>query len=307
MNQWNLEANMIYERPVFRTLGDTALNVEFGDETSIPLNFRILGVDAAIHQSPPKGIIETNPQVRALGIVYDPLSVTRSYLVGKLSEIIEAGGKVDKLASRRLTIPALYDDPWSSECAKASGVRNNMEFIAEFNNMTVAQVIEAHTSCDYWVTGVGFVPGAFMSYAMDPKFRIGAPLYRTPRTWTHSRLLNFGGTTSTIYPMRVPGGGQLFGRTPLNIFEPEQKNAAFRDSPVLAKAGDRHRYIAIARDEYDDIRAQVEAGTYDYAIEEDTFDCASYLARLEEQGEPLEKHDPDATWDETENAISGPA
>jgi len=298
---------MIYERPVFRTLGDTALNIEFGDETSIPLNFRILGVDAAIHQSPPKGIIETNPQVRALGIVYDPLSVSRSYLIGALSEFIEAGSEVDKLASRRLTIPALYDDPWSSECAEAFGVRNNMDFIAEFNDMTVAQVIEAHTGCDYWVTGVGFVPGAFMSYAMDPKLRIGAPLYRTPRTWTHSRLLNFGGTTSTIYPMRVPGGGQLFGRTPLNIFEPEQKNAAFRDSPVLAKAGDRHRYIAIMRDEYDDIRAQVETGAYDYAIEEDTFDCDGYLAWLEEQGEPLEKHDPDATWDQTDSAIRGPA
>jgi KipI family sensor histidine kinase inhibitor len=298
---------MIYERPVFRTLGDTALNIEFGDETSIPLNFRILGVDAAIHQSPPKGIIETNPQVRALGIVYDPLSVSRSYLIGALSEFIEAGSEVDKLASRRLTIPALYDDPWSSECAEAFGVRNNMDFIAEFNDMTVAQVIEAHAGCDYWVTGVGFVPGAFMSYAMDPKLRIGAPLYRTPRTWTHSRLLNFGGTTSTIYPMRVPGGGQLFGRTPLNIFEPEQKNAAFRDSPVLAKAGDRHRYIAIMRDEYDDIRAQVETGAYDYAIEEDTFDCDGYLAWLEEQGEPLEKHDPDATWDQTDSAIRGPA
>ena len=298
---------MIYERPVFRTLGDTALNLEFGDETSIPLNFRILGMDAAIHQSPPKGIIETNPQVRALGIVYDPLSVSRSYLIGALSEFIEAGSEVDKLASRRLTIPALYDDPWSSECAEAFGVRNNMDFIAEFNDMTVAQVIEAHAGCDYWVTGVGFVPGAFMSYAMDPKLRIGAPLYRTPRTWTHSRLLNFGGTTSTIYPMRVPGGGQLFGRTPLNIFEPEQKNAAFRDSPVLAKAGDRHRYIAIMRDEYDDIRAQVETGAYDYAIEEDTFDCDGYLAWLEEQGEPLEKHDPDATWDQTDSAIRGPA
>ena len=65
--------------------------------------------------------------------------------------------------------------------------------------MTVAQVIETHTGCDYWVTGVGFVPGAFMSYAMEPAKVISAPLYRTPRTWTHARLLNFGGTTSTIY------------------------------------------------------------------------------------------------------------
>ena len=171
-----------------------------------------------------------------------------------------------------------------------------MEYIAEFNNMTPGQVIEAHTASDYWVTGVGFVPGAFMSYAMDPRQRIGAPLYRTPRTWTHARLLNFGGTTSTIYPIRVPGGGQLFGRTPINIFEPEQKNAIFKNGPVLAKAGDRHRYRAISREEYDDIRERVEAGSYEYQVEEDSFDCAGYIAWLDSLGEPTEKRDPQSSW-----------
>ena len=39
---------MIYHRPIFRTMGDTALNIEFGDETSIALNFRILALDIEI-------------------------------------------------------------------------------------------------------------------------------------------------------------------------------------------------------------------------------------------------------------------
>ena len=287
---------MIYDTPAFRTLGDTALNVEFGDETSIPLNLRILALNAALRQSPPKGLVETNPQIRTLSVVYNPLKTTRDTLIAALKEIVQEAGSVDTLSSRTVTIPALYDDPWSRECAEAFGVRNNMEYIAEFNNMTVPEIIETHTSCDYWVTGVGFVPGTFVSYAMDPKKRIGAPLYRTPRTWTHERLLNFGGVTSTIYPMRVPGGGQLFGRTPLNIFEPEQKNEIFKKSPVLARAGDRHRYVSITREEYDEIRAEVEGGTYDYDVKEGTFDCVQYIEWLESVGEPPEKRDPESTW-----------
>lgn len=287
---------MIYHRPIFRTLGDTALNVEFGDETSIALNFRILALDITLRAHPPKGLVETNPQVRTLGIVFNPLVTKRDKIIGTLTEMIESAGDVGSLPSRKMTIPALYDDPWSRECAEAFGVRNNMEYIAEFNNMTPEQVIHAHTATDYWVTGVGFVPGAFMSYAMDPRRRIGAPLYRTPRSWTPARLLNFGGTTSTIYPIRVPGGGQLFGRTPINIFEAEQKNAVFADGPVLAKAGDRHRYRAVSRDEYDDIRASVEAGSYEYNVEEENFDCAGYIAWLESLGEPAEKTDPDSSW-----------
>ena len=86
-----------------------------------------------------------------------------------MKELIAAQGAVSTLPSRRVIIPALYDDPWSRECAEAFGVRNNIEYIAAFNDMSVADVIAKHTGCDYWVTGVGFVPGAFMSYAMDPR------------------------------------------------------------------------------------------------------------------------------------------
>ena len=82
----------------------------------------------------------------------------------------------------------------------------------------------------------------------------------------------------------MPGGGQLFGRTPLEIFDPQERSPAFADGPVLARAGDRHRYESIARDEYDAIRAEVEAGTYEYRVEEGTFDCAGYVDWLAEIG-----------------------
>ena len=73
-------------------------------------------------------------------------------------------------------------------------------------------------------------------------------------------------------------------------------SSAFADGPVLARAGDRHRYESIAREEYDEIRAQVEAGTYAYRVEEGTFDCAGYVDWLAEIGEPEEKRDPESTW-----------
>ncbi|PPR23530.1 MAG: hypothetical protein CFH39_00603, partial [Alphaproteobacteria bacterium MarineAlpha10_Bin2] len=81
---------MIYHRPIFRTLGDTALNVEFGDETSIALNFRILALDITLRAHPPKGLVETNPQVRTLGIVFNPLVTKRDKIIGTLTEMIES-------------------------------------------------------------------------------------------------------------------------------------------------------------------------------------------------------------------------
>ena len=289
---------MIYDQPIFRIMGDCALNIEFGDESSIPLNFKILALDDVILKCPPKGLIETNPQVRSLGIVFDPLVVSISFITDYVNDLLNSQSEVVSLASRRLIIPALYNDPWSRECAEAFGVQHNMDYIAEFNGLTKEEIVITHTSSDYWVTGVGFVPGAFMSYAMEPDKQIGAPLYRTPRTWTHERLLNFGGLVSTIYPLRVPGGGQLFGRTPLDIFDADTKNTAFEGNPILARAGDRHRYVSITREEYDEIREKVEAGKYEYKIEHGIFDCEGYRQWLEEIGHPSEKVDPtsDRFW-----------
>ena len=65
---------------------------------------------------------------------------------------------------------------------------------------------------------------------------------------------------------------------------------------MLARAGDRHRYEAITRAEYDAIRAEVEAGTYAYRVEDGTFDCAGYVDWLAEEGEPAERHDPESLW-----------
>ncbi len=133
---------MIYEKPIFRTMADTALNIEFGDETSIPMNFKILALDSAIAADRPKGLLETNPQVRSLGIVYNPLVTARTRLISALCDLIDSLGKTGKGPSRTVIIPALYNDPWSRECAAAFGVRDNMEYIAEFNHMKPAQVIE---------------------------------------------------------------------------------------------------------------------------------------------------------------------
>ena len=97
---------MIYDRAVFGTMGDIAVNVEFGDESSIPLNFRILALDFALRENWSKGLVETNPQVRTLGIVYDPLATTRGHVIAHVSELIEARSEVTSLPSRRLIIPA---------------------------------------------------------------------------------------------------------------------------------------------------------------------------------------------------------
>ena len=136
---------MIYDEPVFKTPGRHRGQRRVRRRDEHPAQFRILALNFALREHAPKGLVETNPQVRTLGLVFDPLAATRARIVAHVKELIAAQDAVSTLPSRRVIIPALYDDPWARECAEAFGVRNNIEYIAEFNDMTVPQVIETHT------------------------------------------------------------------------------------------------------------------------------------------------------------------
>jgi hypothetical protein len=73
-----------------------------------------------------------------------------------------------------------------------------------------------------------------------------------------------GGALTCIYPDQTPGGYQLLGRTPMPIWDREQRLHAFRDSLALFRPGDRVRFAPIGLEEYRWIEAQVEDGTYEH-------------------------------------------
>src|SRR5579871_3731725 len=105
--------------------------------------------------------------------------------------------------------------------------------------------------------------------------------YRRPSTCARAFM--------AIYPVRGPGGYQLIGITPVPMYEPEGRLVDLRETRILAKAADRWKVRPVDLDEFNAIRAEVEAGTYRYKIVEQEFrpatyfeDPERYLKRLEE-------------------------
>lgn len=262
---------MIYEEPIFRPAGDMYLIVEYGDELNLSLNFRVIALNEAIKKSALAGVTETIPTHRSLGIVYNPFVISHKELVDGLKRLDKQLGELSELPSRILTIPIWYNDPWSQECAQAHGMPNNMEFIAEINKITVDKVIEIHSGTLHWVGTVGFTPGCYQAVPLKPSFVLSAPKYPRPRKWTPERIICLAGQLTSAYPVNSPGGYQLIGRTPLDLYDPMQRDPVFADSPVLTKVSDRHKYVPITGDEYKEIRKQVEEGRYEYQVEEGIF------------------------------------
>ena len=269
---------MIYDPPIYRPLGDRYLGVEFGDEANLALNFRVLALGERLREETPRGVVDIIPSLRQLALVLDPEVTTHARLQAAIEEVVDEVSDVASLPSRRLRLPCWYDDPWSAELARRYGVMKDIDFVAEQNGISTAEVIERHTGTDFWVVCVGFTPGCYFSFPLDPAKRLVAPKWKTPRDYTPARMLALAGFSTGAYPVASPGGYQLLGRLAVNIYEPVPKNDAFPEDGVLLRAGDRMRYYHVNALEYEEIWMAVQAGEFEYDIVEEEFDVKAYLA-----------------------------
>lgn len=264
--------------------GDEYLFVDFDIEMSLEVNFKVLAVCQEIERQEIDGVIEVCPANSSLLVHYSPERIAPDRLAKTLQDLEHKVDQIEAIPSRLVDIPVLYDDPWTKECAKRFGDRHqdpsvtNLEYITRINGLaSVDEFIALHSGMPYWISMVGFVPGTAWGYQMVPRERtIQAPKYVRPRTDTPERAVSHGGAFLAIYPVRGPGGYQLFGITPVAVYDPTRKLVDLADRYILAKPGDRWKLRPIEMDEFLAIRKEVEAGTYRYRIVEQQLEPARY-------------------------------
>ena len=98
-----------------------------------------------------------------------------------------------------------------------------------------AEVVRRHSGGDYVVYLLGFLPGFAFMGGLAPE--LATPRRAEPRTAVPARSVGIGGEQTGIYPLVSPGGWQLIGRTPLELFD------SSAESPTLLRPGDRVRFV----------------------------------------------------------------
>lgn len=265
---------MKYEEPRFLAAGDRFMLIEFGDEMNLDLNFLAQGLAGAVAEQKIRGVVETAPCFASLLVHYEPDLIGFHDLRAELARVAESLGPSDDLVmeSRLFYLPALYLDPWTKACvddycAKIVAKTWDPELIVEANGLDdVAHFVRLHSSSEYWIASLGFWPGLPFMMPLDPRSRLTAPKYNPPRTNTPAGALGLGGAANSIYPVATPGGYQIFGRTPVPIWDAQQRFPEFAGSVCLFRPGDRVKYIPCTREEFDDIERRVADGTYDYTV-----------------------------------------
>lgn len=232
------------------TAGDSALLVEFGKEINEEINQKITAVVKIIKEQHIEGIVELIPSFCALVINYDPRVISYDEIKKRIESIFELDIAVGETKKRVFEIPVCYGGEYGPD----------IENIASNAGISVEEVIKIHSSRDYLIYMLGFLPGFCYLGGLDE--RIHTPRLANPRLKINAGSVGIGGSQTGIYPLDSPGGWQLMGMTPVKTYDPD------REVPILVEAGDYIRFIPVDEEEYNRIKELVERGEYECVVHE---------------------------------------
>lgn len=282
--------------PRYEYGADDHVFVELAEEMSFNANFKAMAITQQVAQRGIEGVVENCPANASYLLRIDPDVVHPDEMIAELREI-ESAIDIENYEweTRVIDVPVLFEDPWTHEVLMDFRERHqdpdatDLEYSAELNGFdSVDAFIDAFVGAPHMVTMVGFVPGLPWCFQMVPRSQqLEVPKYVEPRTNTPSRAVGFGGAFSVIYPVQGAGGYQLFGRTPIEVLDVDQTLPDFQASMVFPNPGDILSYRRIDREEYDAIREEIEAGTYELSYGSVTFSTDEFFESPSEYNERL--------------------
>ncbi|QXE01464.1 5-oxoprolinase subunit PxpB [Terribacillus sp. DMT04] len=235
----------------YHPLGDTGIQLVFGQTILEETNQHIRLFAARLKAERIEGITEWVPAYTTLSIFYRPEKIRYQALKERLEQLYDRiQGGVAAAASLVYEIPTYYGGETGADLA----------FVAEHNGLSEEEVIRIHSSQDYLIYMMGFVPG--FPYLGGMPEEIATPRRENPRARIEAGSVGIAASQTGIYSLESPGGWQIIGKTPVKLYDPESQQ------PILLSSGHYLRFVPISQSEYDAIAEAVRAGEYEINTKE---------------------------------------
>ncbi|MDQ3510073.1 MAG: carboxyltransferase domain-containing protein [Actinomycetota bacterium] len=268
--------------------GDEYVFVELAEAMSLSVNFRAMAITNKLKEEDIEGITDICPSNASYMVRLDPDTLHPDKLIERLKEIDAEVGEATgfELRTRVVDVPVMMEDPWTHETLMRFRDRHqdpeatDLEYSARINgHENKDDFIAALMGSPWMVTMIGFVPGLPWCYQLvPPAEQVEVPKYVRPRTFTPKHAFGFGGGFAVVYSVQGAGGYQLYGIAAAPVLDVSQKLRDFKDSIVFPKPGDIFNFRNVAQDEFDEITAKVEDGSFEYRIRDFIFHADRSLA-----------------------------
>ena len=181
------------------------------------------------------GIKNCVPSYNKILIQFTPDSQKKRKILNFLYSI-----DLNKIISKKTTesleiieIPICYEKRFSLD----------LNEISQQTNLSKEQIINIHLKTNFHVYMIGFMPGLPFMGNLDKNLSV--PRKLSPRINVPRGSVGIVDNLCVIYPNNSPGGWNIIGKTPLNLF---LKN---NQKPSFLKPGDKVRFKSISLNEFE--------------------------------------------------------
>ena len=218
-------------------LGDAALYCDFGADVNKQINSEVIKYFNTIREKNIKGINNLTPSYNKLIISYD-LKLTN---FKKIKEEIEklTQSETSKTISKNLEIPVCCDVSFSLD----------MERLEKKLNLKRDEILENFFNKEFFCYMTGFIAGMPFLGDLDEKMR--AQRLETPRVKVPKGSVGMTEQFANIYTFESPGGWNIIGNTPLEVFDSSKQK-----EPNLINPGDTVKFKQITLEEYKNYNEQ---------------------------------------------------
>jgi len=215
--------------------GDAAVFVELGDRVDRVLAERAQDIATAIDgiRGDTPGLGRPVPAHASVLVPFDPLVIE----LAAVTAIVSAHARGRPARARQAGDDAASTEGSPVEIAVRYGGADgpDLDEVADRHDLRPADVVELHAGARYRVLFLGFAPG--FAYLGGLPAALATPRKATPRARVPAGSVGIAGEQTGVYPLSMPGGWQLIGRTDARLWD------SGRAAPALLRPGDRVRFV----------------------------------------------------------------
>ena len=212
-------------------LGDAAVYCDFGKEVNKEVNSKVIKYFKNLKEQNFEGIINLTPSYNKLIISFD-LTVTNFKKVKQIVENLDIK-EISSSSENKIDIPICCDGEFALDLNR---LENKL-------NKSSKEILETFFSKEYFCYMTGFIAG--MPFFGDLEKDLQAKRLETPRVKVPKGSIGLTEQFCNIYTFESPGGWNIIGNTPLNLFDTSNE-----DAPNLINPGDIVRFKEINIEEY---------------------------------------------------------
>ena len=216
-------------------IGDCGITCDFGDEVNKNTNKEVIKlfnfIQDSVNKSKIKGILNYTPSYNKLIINFELGQIKSKDII----EFIKSSdySKVNLPESKKIVeIPICYDEEFALDIKR----------LEQKTKLNFKEIVSKHLETNFFVYMIGFVPG--QPFLGDLSESLYHDRLDTPRIRINKGSVGIVEKFCTIYTFESPGGWNIIGRTPFELFNINKTNTS------ILSPGDTVKFKSISKKEF---------------------------------------------------------